>query len=330
MNHIKSALFLTGSGGNLSQEVAIIDQLINKKLIQPNPENTLIVASGTSAINAVAINACFRKENPSSWENYYKSIFLETLSNEDVYMKTHPIQWSTHAFRNKLAMFLRITGFQKLSDLPFNTSILISSSTRSKTLWLKNNSKKHVNGDLVDILMASGAIPVLFPPQVINSCDDLPLQIKEGTYWEGAQNGLLFNFRKQMKKIIADNLSIDVLHIISPQRAIDPLISINHNLSGMTPDELDIFDNYLNQISLNEFLAFLKELKEANHKHKIARKIVVTLPETGKLFNLTDFNNQTKKYQTTYNWFEAHPEKLAVELNQFCENISLIPSTILV
>jgi predicted acylesterase/phospholipase RssA len=330
MKHTKSALLLTGSGGNLSQEIAIIDQLIQKNRIQPNPKHTLIIASGTSSINAVAINACFRKETPCSWDNYYKKLFLETLSSDEIFMKVHPVQWSTHAMRNKIGMLLRMAGFSKLSDLPFYTSILISSTNRTKTVWLKSTSEKHENGDLTDILMASSAIPVLFPPQIINSVFDLPLKIKDGTYLEGAKNGLFFNFRKQLKKIIDENYSIDELFIVSPQRFIDPSMSIKHNLSGMTFEERETFDNYLNQISLNEFLNFLKELNAANYKHKIAQKIFVTLPETGKIFNLIDFDNQSSKYDTIYNWLEENPDKLSVELNQFCENISFNPHPSLV
>ena len=330
MNHTKSALLLTGSGGNISQEVAIIDQLIQKEKIAISQKRTLLFASGSSAINAVAINACFSKNSSCSWENYYKSIFLETLSNEDIYMKVHPVQWSTHAMRNKLSMFLRIAGFSKLSDLPFSTSILISSSNRDKTLWMKTNSAKHENGDLADILMASAAIPVLFPPQVINSILDFPLQIKEGTYWEGAQKGLFFNFRKQMKKIIATNFTIDELFIISPQRTTDPISIASQRFTGMTTEEEVTFNNFLNQISLHAFLTFLLELREANRKHKIAGRIYVSIPETAYNFSLIDFNNQTNKYQVINSWFEENPDKLAIELEEFCEKISIVPSRIAV
>ncbi|MFA9392652.1 MAG: patatin-like phospholipase family protein [Prolixibacteraceae bacterium] len=328
MKNTKSALLLSGSGGNISQEVAIIDQLIKTERIQLNQKDTILVASGTSATTAVAINACFRKEHPCSWDNYYKSIFLETLENDEVFMKVHPVQWSTHAMRNKLTMLLRTAGFSQISDLPFHTSLLISSTQRNKTTWIKSKSKKHENGDLIDILMASAALPVLFPPQVINSVYDLPLQIKEGTYAEGAHNGLFFNFRKQLKKIIAENYSIDELFVLSPQRAIDPATNIPDKLSAMTFDEKTTLDNFMEQISLHEFLVFLNDLKQANHKHKFARKISVTLPETGKIYPITDFANQNSKYKMITKWLDENPDKLCVELNEFCENITLIPSTI--
>jgi len=41
MKHTKSAILLSGSGGNLSQDVAIIDQRIQKNRIQPDPKNTI-------------------------------------------------------------------------------------------------------------------------------------------------------------------------------------------------------------------------------------------------------------------------------------------------
>lgn len=330
MSHTKSALLLTGSGGYLAQEVAIVDQLIQQNKIEINQKHTMLFASGTSAITAVAINACFSKGSSCSWENYYKSIFLETLSNDEVFMKVHPVQWSTHALRTKLKMFLKIAGFNAISELPFFTSLLISSTNRPKTVWLKSRSAKHENGDLVDILMASSAIPVLFPPHVINSILDLPLQIKEGTYRDGNYNGIFFNFRKQLKKIIATNHKIDELFILSPQRTIDPLSIVASKFPEMTAEEQETFTTYLNRISLNEFLAFLLELREANRKHKIAGKITVTLPETLQNYSLLDFNHQNRKYQEIYNWLEANPNQLAVDLEEFCKNISLIPSRIAV
>lgn len=326
MSHTKSALMLTGSGGTLSQEVAIIDQLIQKNKIEINQKHTMLFASGTSTINAVAINACFCKNSSCSWENYYKNIFLETLSDDEIYMKVHPVQWSTHAMRNKLKMLLDKAGFNAISELPFLTSLLISSSSRTKTTWMKSRSAKHENGDLCDILMASSAIPVLFPPQVINSIQDLPLQIKEGTYQDGNSNGIFFNFRKQLKKIISTHHKIDELFIISPQRTIDPASIIAQKFSGMTMEEQETFGDFLNHISLNGFLAFLLELQVANKNNKIAGKIYVTIPETLEHYPLLDFNNQGIKYQTIYNWFDQNPDKLAVELETFCERISLIPS----
>ncbi|MBN2805850.1 MAG: hypothetical protein JXR22_04270, partial [Prolixibacteraceae bacterium] len=124
---------------------------------------------------------------------------------------------------------------------------------------------------MTDILMASSAIPVLFPPQVINSVLDQPLKIKEGTYFEGAQNGLFFNFRKQLKKIVESHGVIEELFVVSPQRSIEPVLDIHHNLSGMTYEEREAFQQYMNRISFKHFLEFLLDLNAANEKHKIAQ-----------------------------------------------------------
>jgi len=324
MSNIKTAIFLTGSGGNISQEVAIIDQLIQQKRVNLNSENTWLFASGTSAITLVAINACFRKENPCSWENYFKSIFLETLSDDEIFLKVHPIQWSTHPMRKKIQQLLKITGFNRIADLPFHSTILTTSVNRGKTTWLKSSSAKHANGDLCDIIMASSAIPVLFPPQVINSVFDLPLEIKEGTYAEGAAYGIYNNFRKQLKKINQEHGTIDELFIVSPQRDFAPLHNSMHNLKGMTRNEWVEYETFLERISLNNFLESLIELNETNKKKKYARSIVVSLPETGRVFNLLDFANQQKKYNHVQNWVEYNPDRLAMELGQFCEGISKI------
>jgi patatin-like phospholipase/acyl hydrolase len=324
MNNIKTAIFLTGSGGTISHEVALIDQLIEQKKLTLNQEYTWLFASGTSAITLVAINACFRKDSPTSWDNYFKSIFLETLSDDEIFLKVHPIQWSTHPMRKKLHQLLKITGFSRISDLPFHSTILTTSVNRGKTTWLKSTSPKHSNGDLTDILMASSAIPVLFPPQVINSVFDLPLEIKEGTYAEGANFGIYNNFRKQLKKLNQEHGTIDELLILSPQRDFSPSHNHQHNFSGMNRKEWEEYEDFLEHISLNGFLEFLMELNDANRKKKYAQTIKVSLPETGRVFNLLDFSNQLLKYKHIKNWVEYNPDRLSMELHQFCEEVSSI------
>lgn len=317
MSNLKTAIFFTSSGGNFSQEVAIVDQLIKHKKLVLNENDTFLAAFGTGAINLVAINACFRSEKPMSWDHYYKEIFLSTISDEEIFIKTHPVQWCTHPQRKRITQFLNINRFICIGDLPFSSAIITSENLTKKTKWLKSNSDKFKYVDLGDALMASSSLPVFFPPQLLNSVNDLPVSVSDNTYVEGAKNGIFAKFKKQIKEIVSENGSFEQLFIISPQRANSDFLLWNLQYKGMSQQDKHSFSNFLDEISLNQFLVFLFKLERLNWKRKFANKIYICIPEFENEMNILDFSNQMDKYKLTYNWFEKNTNRLAIELDEF-------------
>jgi uncharacterized protein (DUF2132 family) len=327
---MKRAIIFTGSGRTLSQETAIIDQLIKRNRLMPTPEDTFIAGFGSGALNAIAINACFRSENPCSWNNFYKALFVKNIKDEEVFLKVHPVNWNTHPLRKNLNSLLNVTGLQKLSDLPFNTSIATSLQYHSKTQWINSKSLKHAYINISDLLMATMAIPVLFPPQQINMLNDMPSFIPDGSYVEGATNGIGNKFKKHMKKILGANGPFDELYIISPARNNNNNNNNNnkpaHNLSLMNIEEKIEFNDFMENVSLNAFLKFLITLQNMNSKGKVAREIYMCIPQPRTTPNILDFNMQTENYNLVYNWFENNPDELAIDLKKYILSITYSPS----
>jgi hypothetical protein len=317
MSKLKNALLLSSSGGSLSQEVAIIDLLLNQKKIEINEDDTFIAGFGSGALTLVALNACFRKDNPCSWDVFFKEGFLNSISDEETFIKIHPIHWSTLPLRRKIAEFLTDSGYAKVADLPFVSTILAFSVDMQKTIWLKSNNQKEASGDLSDILMATSAIPVLFPSQQINSINEDRISIPDGAYIEGAMEGIFKKVKRQLKEVVNDNGPFEKLFIVSPQRHFESDIITPYNYHRMTLDEKDNFSDYLDNISMTGFLRFLNKLQRANSKKKIAKSIFVCMPEMLSSLDLLDFSDQRVKYKETYEWFELNMSRLMVELDEF-------------
>jgi hypothetical protein len=324
MNHYKTAVLFTGSGGTISQEAAIVEQLVKRGILSLNENETFIAAMGT-ALNLVAINACFRDEKPCSWESFYRET-LKTIADDEVFIKVDPIHWITLPQRKKLNEIVKAAGFTTIADLPFDSTILATSINENKTSWLRSSSKKNRNLDLTDILMASSAIPVLFPTQQLNDVSNSLSTKFNGAYYEGAMLGLFHKFKKQLKRITLEHGAFEQIFIISPKRINDNLTSVNHNLSMMLPQEMFQLNQFLNQISLHGFLSFLIKLQKANSKNSIAKSIMVSIPEMEQEIGLLDYSDQMNKYETVEKWFVNNPDRLAVDLSTFIKEITFIPS----
>jgi hypothetical protein len=326
MKKYKTAVLLTGSGGTISQEVAIIDQLIkNGKLILDEDE-TFLAASGSGALSLVAINACFRNVKPCSWESFYKESFLTTISDEDTFLKVDPIHWITLPQRKLYSDFLKNAGFSSISNLPFDSAILTTSINENKPTWLKSYAKKEKDIALTDILMASSAIPTLFPTQQLNEITNTLSSKFMGAYSEGAMPGMFQKFRKQLKKITLEHGQFEHIFIVSPKRLYDYSPLINHDLSEMISQEKFQFNQFLNQVSLHGFLTFLIKLEKANSKNKLAKSITVSIPEMEKDLGLLDYSNQSDKYKIVYKWMDENPTRLTVDLSAFIKEIAFVPS----
>ena len=56
---LKTAVLLTGAAARISQEVAMLDQLRDKKGLVLSQDETLLTGFSSGSLNLAAINACF-------------------------------------------------------------------------------------------------------------------------------------------------------------------------------------------------------------------------------------------------------------------------------
>ncbi len=320
MKNLKNAILLTGAAARISQEVALIDQLIQKEGLEIHEESTYLAGYSSGALNVLAVNACFRKENPISWDQFYKNEILESLRNEDIYIKTHPIYWDTLPLRRTIKMFLKKAGLKKLGDLPFQSGILAFNLDKMKTYWPNNLESKFMNIELCDLLMASTAIPVHFPSQRINGIGGLSTGLPDGIYSDGGTGGTFKRFKRHFKDIVNTNTKFDTLHIISPMRDNNEIeynklnrLKFDHNTDNQ------LINDFFGHMSMQGFLKFLKKLHKANKKYKLANNIYVSMPNMENNTAILDFSCQMDKYDAVKSWCESNPEDLAINLDRFLE-----------
>lgn len=137
---MKKCLILTGAGARISQEVALDDLLIKEKVFEINEEDTLLAGFSSGGLNLMAINGCFRKNDPKSWEAFYIEGTLWPLNTSDVYTPNHhklPLN-DTAPLRKTLDKFLADIGVKTISDLPFNSFVLTYSEKQFTTKWANN------------------------------------------------------------------------------------------------------------------------------------------------------------------------------------------------
>lgn len=312
-----TAILITGAAARIPQEAALLEQLYKTGQL-----NDVVFIGGASsgALNAVMLNGILSKK--ISWKQYIR--WLSKITNKDIYKKgENRLPEDTSPLRKYLTQICNDSlGYFKMKDLPKTTAISITElnliNLPKKNYRLSNkkiNSESDPNLDLIDVLMASTAFPVVFPEQRIkNISSSLPNKsFVDGGLSEDhvPYKGLIdfINYRKKsVKKVI----------VVSRKSDQEPDISEELQTLGITDDGW--FDK--SGISLDEILhkGFIKGLKAfKNEEPLLAEKTDIYIPDFNDRFLLLNFNNLEKQYLTTKNWAQKNspvPLNLYLEKNE--------------
>ncbi|MCK9205481.1 MAG: hypothetical protein M0P66_00070 [Salinivirgaceae bacterium] len=320
---LKTAVFLTGAAARISQEVALLDQLMAQKGLTLSQDQTLLAGFSSGSLNLAAINACFSKGSKLGWDKYYKQSVLFPLRNSQVY-KVKLLPFDTNPLRDTVTTFVKNMDCQWMGDLPFHSYILTFSWKEMETLWAcsRDDNQKAIN--LVDMFMASTAIPVLFPSQEIHCQPGKTSNFPDGRFADGGTGGTFKQFEHYLGTYVAANGPFDKLYIISPMREkadkesrlMKAFLKAEHK-GGIDFAKLD---DHLGNISLNTFLKFCERLNNWSFNGKpMANEIYVSIPQMKRNFNILNFNRQQKQYETVGQWIKDHPEKLAIPIQEYLD-----------
>lgn len=323
---MRHALLLTGAAARISQEVALIDQLIDNYQLELSPETTYLAGYSSGALNISAINACFRQESPLSWNDFYKNEILFKINTEEIIIKKKNLPFDTSPLRKKIEDFTLLAGFNRFCDLPFSSSILVFSIRKLSVIWAEQPLTQHGHALLTDLLMASSAMPLLFPEQEICAPPGLKTGFPAGSYTDGGTTGTFVHFKDHLKKQTDSHGPFDKLFIVSPMREITPedfdefdaLLPVNDNLK-QNIKELKVFQNFLSMISMNGFDSFIHQFYHwiLELKRPVAQEILVCIPELEKNFPILDFDQQFIQYQAVNDWAIRNPHRLAIPLENY-------------
>ena len=294
-----TAILITGAAARIPQEAALLERLYDMGELK----NVQFIGGASSgALNAVMLNGILSKK--ISWNQYER--WLDEITNDSIFLPSGKIlPLDTSPLRNYLTRIVNDSlGYYKMKDLPIVTAISVTELNAvdfpKKNFRLcsrKINHESDPDLNIIDVLMASTAFPVVFPEQKIKNATTLPDKyfVDGGIGDDHVPYGGLVDFMKEnhqkVKKVI----------IVSRKSDLEP--DVNQELKAIGIDSLRIFDRF--NISLDEILqhGFLEALKNYS---KLLPGLVgdtyVYIPEFNEKFLLLDFNDLKMQYELTKKW----------------------------
>lgn len=322
------AVFLTGAAARISQEVALLDQLIAQQHLSINQADTLVAGFSSGSLNLLGINGCFRANNPLDWDKDYKEGILWGLQNNDVYVKdTDKLKlhiFDTTPLRATVNAFLQKQGIANVSDLPFHSYVLTFSDQVLKTQWATNIGGAQNSLVLSDLFMASTAIPIVFPAQQIANVG-ATRNFPEGKFSDGGTGGSFKQFEDNFGPLVLQQGGLDDLYIISPMRQ-DGTAELAEMKAAFEGGDYksglkDALGKLAASISFGGFFKFLTALDAWNDANNGAIKnISVNIPRMANNFGILDFTQEKPQYDATVSWVQNNPSDFNVPLKTFIAN----------
>jgi hypothetical protein len=297
------AVIMTGAAARIPQEAALLEELCKRGLLK-----NLVFISGVSsgALNAVAMNGIL--SGRMTWSEYKNILF--SLKNSDVFIrdgKKLPLNTSPARELYK-KVFEKKLGFQKIGDLPFYTSISFTHLNKvdlKKTVYRmcsrKINDESDTTLSLVDIVMASSAFPLAFPPVKINNVKTIP----DEEYVDGGVGDDHVPFHALLEFEKYRGCGVEKVYVIS--RKSDGSPEISEELKGLGFNDKGLFDKI--GISLDAILSkgIYKRLEAfAEEAPDLIPYIYVWVPDFQTKFLLFNFDNLKEQYELTSEWAKNH------------------------
>jgi predicted acylesterase/phospholipase RssA len=297
------ALIMTGAGARIPQEAALLEELDKRDLLK-----NLVFISGVSsgALNSVLLNGIL--SGRLTWDEYKNILF--NMKNSDIFIqKGKKLPVNTAPAR---MLFERIVedklGFHQIGDLPYTTSI---SFTHLKDLDLKKNvcrmCSRKINEEsdttlnLVDIMMASSAFPLAFPPVRIRNVKTIP----DVEYIDGGVGDDHVPFHALLEFEKFRGAGVEKVFIVS--RKSDSVPEISEELKGLGINDRGIFDKL--GISLDAFLnkGIIKRLQAfASEAPELVPLTYIWVPDFQGNFLLLNFDHLEEQYVLTAQWAKTH------------------------
>ncbi|HPD95386.1 MAG: patatin-like phospholipase family protein [Bacteroidales bacterium] len=301
-----TAVIITGAAAKIAQEAALLQTLYEKGELK----NVVFISGASSgALNAVLLNGIL--EGKITWDDY-KNI-LADIKNSDVFKSDgDKLPVDNEPLRELVTrIVVKRLGYQKLSDLPIPTSLSVvnlrAMFSQDRTLRLSNlpiNSESDPNINIVDVLMASTAYPLVFPPAKIESDGDIP----DVPLYDGGIADDRLPYKALIDFIKYRGVNVEKVIIVSRSR--DKNVTVGDEMAPFGFDVGKLVQKV--NISPDEFseIGFKKRLREYGRKYpKLADRTIVYVPDYERAFLMFNFNDMEEQYNLTYKWAQNNPPK---------------------
>ncbi len=298
-----TAIIITGAAAKISQEAALLENLYSKGML-----NDVVFISGASsgALNAAVLNAIL--SGKYTWQEYHET--LSKLTNDDIFTRTGKrLPVDTEPLRRLIERVVTDRlGYKTLSDLPIPSAFSIVNlkllPLKERTFRLSNrkiNPESDTTLNVVDVLMASAAYPLAFPPVKIPNIKTLP----DVPYHDGgiAADHVPYQSLLQFEKY--SGFEVEKVYIISRKR--DSISNTSKELEQFGIDKFKFFDKLGISPEAISNKGFFKRLKEYEAEApSLAERTFIYVPEFKEEFLMFDFNTLNQQYETTTLWAKTH------------------------
>lgn len=306
----KTGFVFSGGAARIAQEAALSQALIegltpSGRLIRPD----VLAGTSSGALNAVVLNAILKtkdgkteKGKEFTWEDYKEILFK--ISDGDIFDLTarglarivtrnipEGFVLDTAPLRRLLAeIAVKMMGFETLGDLylPTYISVVERETGRTRRLYSRDSNPAIRNLPLVDVLMASAAIPVAFEPVEVKGL--------KGRFFDGGvgRDGIPVEAMLEEK--------CKELYIISRMRGDETMVGIT-TFKEKRPKIPKIL---LNTLLAMEYLIDDLFESELNLAPRIARRAYLYLPTLARQYPLLDFSTQREQFEETLKWAQKN------------------------
>ena len=313
-----TAIIITGAAARIPQEAALLEQLYNSGSLK---DVSFISGASSGALNTTVLNAIL--SNKLSW-NQYKNI-LFSVTNRQVFTRNgSALPLDTRPLRELLRRIVNDSlGFYKIGDLPFASAISATNAQikplDGRTYRFSNrkiNAESNPDYDLTDILMASAAIPRVFPSVKLN----IPDSTHKIKFIDGgvAEDHIPFEAARQYAQLTG--IQFEKMIIVS--RKNNPATDISLELNDLGIKDTKVRERLaasIEHLSKEGFIKKLILLKETDPE--LAGRTYVYVPDFAQDFQLLDFNNFKVQYKVSSAWAVSHQP---IPLEQYIsENVNV-------
>lgn len=308
-----TAIVITGAAAKISQEAALLEYLYNKGML-----NDVVFISGASSggLNAVVLNGVL--SGKITWKEYRD--FLSKLNNDDIFkINSDKLPVNTEPLRNLIISFIsERLNYKSLADLPIPTSLSIVNlkaiPLKERTLRLCNkkiNPESDSSLSIVDVLMASTAYPIAFPPTQIKNVKTIP----NVPYYDGgiAEDRVPFEAVAQFERY--RGINVKKMIIVSRTRDTIPIAEELIPFQGIKFKAIEKMEVSPETFSYRGFLKRLKDLEK--EYPRLAEKTLVFFPNLEEKFLMFDFSTLDQQYELTSHWAKSNNP---IPLKQYLES----------
>ena len=294
-----TAIVITGAAARIPQEAALLEQLYNTGELK---NVTFISGASSGALNTVILNAIL--SGKINWAEYKNILFA--ITNSQVFIRNgSDLPLDTSPLRELVRRIVNDSlGYYKVGDLPYSSSISATNAELrppdGRTYRFSNrqiNKESNPDLDLVDVLMASAAIPVVFPSIKLN----FPNMDHQITFVDGgvSQDHIPFEAAREYEKLSGSQF--EKMIIVSrkniPEAGIGPELENMGIKDSKLREKLGASVQHFSKEGFIKRLIFLQVSDP-----ELAARTYVYVPDFEQDFPMLDFNNFRLQYEVSEAW----------------------------